>query len=238
MKIILTLLVSLNLSILSSAEVDYSQFNNIEEVIDFETETIANASINDLAALIDSFISRGESYLISGQAELALLDFQKADELVHGCFNEERSRLKFKILFGQVVAYSCLDKENAALMVSLQLSEEINSLQCHGCNHQKALSFHQINQPVILGHDQVIPGYCEEVVRGTAEAMRYLASLAKKHSTKMALLATIQALEVKCVKCCATGAFWKSCVTPIIEKWQQWNDKWRFFGVPPDPAWD
>ena len=70
-----------------------------------------------------------------------------------------------------------------------------------------------------------VPGWCEEVVTGTAETMRFLASFAKSKTVIASLLGIISALEARCLRCCATGEFWKTCVAPIVEKWKFWNDK-------------
>jgi hypothetical protein len=44
----------------------------------------------------------------------------------------------------------------------------------------------------------------------------------------------ISSLEEEGTRCCHSGAFWASCVTPIIERLQ----RWKIFGIPDNPAWD
>ena len=76
----------------------------------------------------------------------------------------------------------------------------------------------------ILCPDENIPGWCEETVEGVAFSMETLANCAKILKARIVLLGTIQSLKIRCLKCCASGQFWKKCVAPIAEKWQKWNN--------------
>ncbi len=225
-------------------EVNYSSFQSIEEVIDFETARLVSIPLNDYEGLSEALISRAESYLLSDNFEKALNDYSRAYDLSSSCNdNIKQSQLYFSSLFGMIVAYCNLDMENEALEISQKLNNLIDKWQCHSCRMTSHLSSHgSALLPTkcvdIQGPNYNEPGWCDDVVMGTAEAMRYLASLAKTHKARIALLATISALESRCLNCCATGEFWKICVAPIAEKWKLWNDKNRLFGIPPDPAWD
>lgn len=240
--IFFALLASPNLS----ADVDYSLFNSIEELIDYETKVIFSHASYDYIGKSRAHVSRGESYLISDQAEKALIDFLEAYELSFSSSNEEeRFEIVFRSLFGMIIAYSNLDMETTAIEASGRLNLLLDFLECNECEEKKSSSTPRFGDKVrvrfgvnIEGPDYNIPGWCEEVVTGTAGAMRAIAACAKTKKVRIALLAIIDALEVRCLKCCATGEFWKTCVTPIAEKWKQWNDKWKIFGIAPDPAWD
>ena len=94
------------------------------------------------------------------------------------------------------------------------------------------------DEDAILGPD--IPprkGWCEEIVCSTSDLVRILASKSPI-AAQVALLAKIRQLEEKCLACCRSGAFWKTCVAPIVKKWKEWNEKWDLLRIPPDPAWD
>ncbi len=67
-------------------------------------------------------------------------------------------------------------------------------------------------------------GWCEEVIVGVGRAMDAIACLAPNYAVKIALIGIIEALMVRGVKCCQSGAFWKACVAPITRKWKEWKD--------------
>lgn len=93
------------------------------------------------------------------------------------------------------------------------------------------------NKP-IYGPDKVSKAQCEQNVRGTTNACRYLITLVKKASAQVILNILVDDLERQALNCCWAGGIWKACLGPIVDKWQLWNSKWIDFGIPPDPAWD
>lgn len=54
---------------------DCNSFKSIEEIIAFETSLILNTDQNDYENLSETYLSRAESYLLSKENELALIDF-------------------------------------------------------------------------------------------------------------------------------------------------------------------
>ena len=88
----------------------------------------------------------------------------------------------------------------------------------------------QDNYADILGpNEPPEPDWCEEVVTGVGRAMDAIACLAPNYGVKVALIAVIEALIVRGVKCCQAGGFWKACVAPITRKWREWkNNKDRY----------
>lgn len=90
-------------------------------------------------------------------------------------------------------------------------------------NHQLQQT-DQDNYSDILGPNQPPgPDWCEEIVVGTGRAMEVIAGLAPNYAVKAVLIGIIEALIVRCVKCCHTGGFWKACVAPIVRKWREWT---------------
>lgn len=67
--------------------------------------------------------------------------------------------------------------------------------------------------------------------------MRILLSRAP-FQAQIALTAIVKGLETRGLECCQTGEFWKTCATPIWEKWRQWKRAYDLLRLPPDPAWD
>lgn len=225
----------------SALELSYESFSSIQEVIDFETAYISHLARNDYEQLSEALIARAESFLIAQQFENALTDLNKAYELSRICKDHNaKQRLEFRSLFDMIIIYANLEMEKEAIEISDYLHQLIITLQCENCQdkHSNLLNMHSSTCLEIQGPNYNMPGWCEEVVVGTAGSMKLLASYAKSKKIAVALVGIIEALEMRCLKCCASGEFWKTCVAPIVEKWKQWNDKWVSFGIPPDPAWD
>jgi hypothetical protein len=83
----------------------------------------------------------------------------------------------------------------------------------------------QDNYSDILGPNQLPePGWCEEVVVGTATLMEGIALLAPNWAIKTSLIAVLEAFKQRALKCCQAGGFWKACVAPLVRKWKQWKD--------------
>lgn len=224
--------------------IDYNTFNSIEEIIDLETSNISSADNNlDLA---NAYLSRAESYLISDNAQLALDDLNSGYNLGLSIESgNEKYPILFRSYFGMIIAYSNLGLEDSAKKASEDLNELIEFLQSQPCVENpkwNEIKFTGFCIPMVVIEDEIdsedMSRWCEEAVTGTAEAMRLLASNAKSLSARLSLLGSISALEARCLKCCRTGEFWKTCVGPIYEKWKAWNEKYTLFRIPPDPAWD
>lgn len=233
-------------------QIDYNSCRSIHDVIKKETEEIVSTHKDNRAELAQLYVSRGESYLLDTQYQLAIEDFQKAHSLIDYCENTaEATSIAFRAIFGEVICFDNLEMPEETQHALKQFQLIATQLSCidvkEDCRSQKQTSSpfqaktrsNNAEQSIeIIGPNYNVSGWCEEVVTGTAEAMRLLAALAKTKTAKIALLATISGLETRCLKCCETGEFWKVCVAPIVEKWKEWNDKYQFLRIPPDPAWD
>lgn len=66
----------------SIAEIDSLPFQSIDDVINFETLQILQEDSDNPATLSDKYLSRAESYLLSGNNELAFIDFKTATNLL------------------------------------------------------------------------------------------------------------------------------------------------------------
>ena len=81
-------------------------------------------------------------------------------------------------------------------------------------------------------------GWCKQTVQTTASALSDLITFVLRVEVQLILRKLIDGLAVEGLKCCAKGGVWKSCVGPLAKKLHIWNQKWKCFGIPPDPAWD
>ncbi len=140
---------------------------------------------------------------------------------------------------------------DAALEYEEDFNEDVAAVECfflvqHGCKEGASQRVQWFDRP--LG--AVIPDQpvqfadpneklsirdCVDRVSGTAEGLRAgVIACFKRREVAWTLNKLITSIEEACIRCCNSGAFWTTCVSPIIAKFQ----KWRTFGVPDDPAWD
>jgi hypothetical protein len=82
------------------------------------------------------------------------------------------------------------------------------------------------------------PGWCEEVVNATSLALNGMIALVPREEVRNILTLLVESLAKEGLRCCATGGIWKSCVGPLAKKLHIWMQKWKLFGIPPDPAWE
>ena len=79
----------------------------------------------------------------------------------------------------------------------------------------------------ILGPNVVDPEWCEETVVGTANAMMAISGKIGNFAVRVCVIATIDGLKERALKCCRAGGFWKACVAPIARKWKKLNSDWE-----------
>lgn len=60
----------------------------------------------------------------------------------------------------------------------------------------------------------------------------------KSPATQLVLRRVIDDLANQARQCCWRGGVWKGCIQKLANKFHIWNQKWKAFGIPPDPAWD
>ncbi len=256
-----------------ASEIDYSNCKSIQEVIARETQEIAHTPSFDHNELAELYVSRGESYLLDGQYEKAVEDFQNVHSQL-GYFQNGKAAavIGFRAALGEVVSYDNLGMHEHAQEALGQLQALVEHIGCNDCVENRpcqgmaipatnrlhfshmirpavnTMSFrdmilhckhkkdkqpegnqqqqgNQDNYSDILGPDQSPePGWCEEVVVGTATLMEGIALLAPNWAIKTSLVAVLEAFKQRALKCCAAGGFWKACVAPLVRKWKQWKD--------------
>ena len=222
---------------LQGFSIDFTQFSSVDDLIKFESKRIENFTTT--ASKAEGYLDRIESYFLLDEYEHALSDVHEVHALISQIPEDKVKFIEFRLLFDELLIRSCLQLPADHLFD--RLMEIIDTVQCSGCSEQivSCRIFHPMGTCAeILGPDYNPPGYCEEIVTGTANAMKVVVSKNPKRSVQWVLLELVEALEKKALDCCRSGAFWKTCVGPIVDKWKQWNDKWTIFSIPPDPAWD
>lgn len=228
-------------------EINYESFDSLQEVIEFETSQISQADSNDPAMLADMYISRGESYLLGDQNDLALQDLQTGYEIAKASNSEDARPIFFRCLFGLAIANGNIGNLEEVYAIGESMKGILDSYKCacKGDNqivNEKYLLRKQVFDATtrvdILGPDRISIGECINNAQGTASRARALISFVKRVEVQFTLNILIDDLLERSINCCRAGGIWKACLQPIVDKWNQWNEKWRVFGIPPDPAWD
>lgn len=223
--------------------IDPACFQSIDDLIQCETLQILKAASDEPISLSEKYLSRAESYLLSGNHNLAFFDFQSGYEIANACDNDTKKPLHFRALFGLAIIYGQNDMFDEFDTSILSMKDILNSYPC-SCNPDNIsviptsrLKNGHENKP-IYGPDKISKADCAENARATARACRNLITFVKKSSVQVVLNILIDDLETRALNCCYAGGLWKACLGPIIDKWHLWNTKWNVLGIPPDPAWD
>ncbi|MDR2539011.1 MAG: hypothetical protein LBC45_00005, partial [Chlamydiales bacterium] len=91
--------------LLALGQLTYAQnlpdFHSVQEVLDFETEQIANLGS------ADCYINRAESYLLCQNYDLALKDLEVGYQLSQNI--EDHLTVHFRSLFGLAIVYANID---------------------------------------------------------------------------------------------------------------------------------
>ncbi len=230
-----------------SEKIDYNIFSSFDELISYETSKIADFYSGNYADLSDAYINRGESHLLAGNYELAVEDLQNGYELAGFCDLHVKSVLLLRSLLGLLFSYGIMNEMDGFHLVEQEIKILFDAFDCRKTEKRQNLNrsgFHtgysamasNAEKP-ILGPDKISIADCVDRAQGTARASRILI-LRAKLEVQTFLNILIDDLESRAVRCCVAGGLWKACLQPILSKWQQWNEKWKVFGIPPDPAWD
>jgi hypothetical protein len=254
MLVILLSVLSIS-SLYSQKQVNYNAFDSIEEVIEFESNFIEYIPNDSSMELSEAYANRGESFLLCNRFAEALDDFQKSYDFAIIVKNAKiLSQLIFRSLFGQAIAYANLNMPQAIEPITHELLLITRSMQCNDCGGQEEskaipcainafsnrfsiITCASNSDVQIYGPDEISIEDCIDMVNNTANLSKILIS--KAPSTARAVLTVcIDRLAGEARKCCRAGGLWKACFQPLANKYHQWNQKWKVFGIPPDPAWD
>jgi hypothetical protein len=115
-------------------EIDYSNCESIQNVIDRETQEIASTNPADHTELAELYVSRGESYLLDAQYEMAAEDFHNANVQLGYTNNISASMIvAFRTAFGEAVCYDNLGMPEHTQQAIQQLLTIANHAICDDC---------------------------------------------------------------------------------------------------------
>ena len=224
--------------------------NEIDQAIQKETQQINKIdpycnSTNDVT--LELYNERGISYFAKREYKLALADFDHILE-TKSSINQMRDLVVGTALWGRALCHACLDMDENTYEDFDMLESyfrDIFQTDC-ACDSEKkdpvsrAVSrkgFHARTMEVKFANpnEKISIEECNDRIRGCAKKLRlFIGPLIKDVAKRTIFFAFINALEDQGLYCCRHGTFWTSCVTPILEKLQNWNA----FGIPADPYWD
>lgn len=236
----------------SAHAIDYSTCRSINDVISKETEEIDYMHPADHEGLAQMYVSRGESYLINKDFGRALMDFQKAYSHLEYALDEETLlTIAFRATLGEIVSYDNLGMHENTVQAIRHLQNIVNHFDCDHdinispCQGRVQLSANKrcadslVLRTAAVDLNQPQPKWwCEKTVRNTTAILRGIAANIPSSVIRFSALELIKAMEEKALNCCYAGGLWSACVKPLAAKFEQWNYKWKVFGIPPDPAWD
>jgi len=231
---------------------DILQEKKIEDLILAESNAIINSEI--LEDRVNAMLSRAESYLLCGDNQKAISDYENASLLI-GNFDrssDEDTYFSFRNKFGLMIAYLNEDREDPAWECYNILRTTLDALPCndspskyddfaHKCinhlNDQHDTSVLLVDRP-IEGPDQIPLQNCLDLVRNTERFCRILISYVKHARAQVTLNLLVDGLADSARECCLSGGLWKACLGPLLQKWSKWDQRWQVLRLPPDPAND
>ncbi len=221
------------------SEVDYSIFSSQEELFAYEKSRLQDESLEG-EALAQAYLDIGESYLFNGDYELALEHLFFGYKIAQNCEKESKELLS-RGLFGIAVTYANLNRVEESYFAIQTMGAQLRSYHCSDCyNQEDQNDVFLIGSEdfSIFGPDKLPIRDCIERAQGVAKAANELISLVTRVDSQFFLRRGIDALENGAIECCLKGGIWKACLRPIAIKYHNWNQKWKVFNIPPDPAWD
>jgi hypothetical protein len=229
-----------------------SQRRYIEDLIVTESSTITHSK--SLEGKLNGIISRAESYLLCGDNQKAISDYETASFLIDNLeqFSEDKIYFSFRSSFGLMIAYVNENMEDRGWECYNLLKTTLDTLPC-GDQTSKHDSFDSellfslskgedldaifVNRP-IEGPDQIPLQDCLSLVNNTERLCKVLIGYVKSPGAQATLSLLIDSLTDSARRCCLGGGLWKACVGPLLQKWSKWDQRWQMLRIPPDPAND
>jgi hypothetical protein len=194
--------------------------------------------------VIESYNDRGISYFFDNDLQAALTDFNYVlEQMENDAINKEVIGCA---LWGRMLVHAYLGMEGEAF-TDIEL---IRSFMCVDIPCNNYFSFN-LSSPhaFFAAREGFSKGFmdpkepmsrseCAQTVRNTVAVIKGVAACIPKQIIRFAALELIHSLEKKALRCCETGGLWSACIKPLADKLHAWNQKWKVFGIPPDPSWD
>ncbi len=227
----------------------FEKIAKIDEAILSETQQIQD--LQSVYGVTDEVLwlynQLGISYFFKGEYLSALDNF---DYIFQQKYHDEQSLLIGAALWGKAICHACLDMSDEMMQDIHILESYFNSLfhyNCPSARNRKRLAFsdeqsHYSNwimktKQVQFANpnENISAAQCRDRVTGSAKALRdFIAPLIRDVGKQIIFIQFINVLEDRGIYCCRDGSIWVSCVTPIMQK----LENWKVFGIPADPAWD
>ena len=249
-RVFLSLILVLTSSILATdPTADTSPAQAIHDVIELESSQILYNAMHGKqdAEAIKIYNERGISYFFNGDYDKALNDFNhvieawKRGENVHETivgaawwgrmFSHAYLGQEEEVVFDiQAVQYFFYFDQNCCQDASFFLSRLSNT---RASNRLPIITIEAWpeNEPMTKWE-------CVQTVKNTAWAMMVLADKIPQYSVRVLVMKIVDDLKDSAMDCCYRGGLWSACIKPLADKLHMWNQKWKMFGIPPDPAWD
>ena len=243
------------LEMIFATQIHFMQSDNlqqIEDVILAESSTIINSQA--LEDRLNAILSRAESYLLCGDNQKAISDYERASCLMDNLErpSDEEIYFSFRNNFGLMIAYLNENRENHAWKCYNILRTTLDELPCDAQASKYDYFAHRFvhpldnqNDPTVLlvgrpieGPDQIPVQDCLNLANNTERFCRILISYVKHSGAQVTLNLLIDGLVDSARGCCLSGGLWKACRGPLLQKWSKWDQRWQMFRLPPDPAND
>lgn len=188
----------------------------------------------------------GISYFFKDEFLTAL---DKFDYILQQKQEDNESLLIGAALWGKAICHARLDMFDEMLQNLRLLESYFNHLFEYNCRSEQRKQFMLSNEDFHLSHlifkakqvqfenpnENISAAQCRDRVVGSANAIKnFIAPLIKDPGKQIIFIQFINGLESQGLYCCRDGSIWVSCVTPMLQK----LENWKIFGIPADPAWD
>lgn len=214
-----------------------SQVAKIVDILQIESNAISQA--DDVEEKMEALLSRAETYLITGEHQKALSDYEAGYVLINSIPGKEEEKVlfTFRNRFGSMIAYFSESQENEGMVCYEICSNILHNVECSNKVDTQA-AFNSIPIVDILGPDTMSSQECITAVNNTVIALNSLIELCPRVDIRFFFQRIVDGLASEARNCCLRGGIWKACLSPLCEKMNRWNQKWKILGVPPDPAND
>ncbi len=199
-----------------------------------EKEIVYPAPQNSVDWEIDSLLTEAEKQLVVGEFRTSLDYSERADGLLHLTQDQENHR-ELRILLDQALAATCLEGPTENNLIRFKKFQSLLKTKSCSKNQNLIIPIGK-NWPFYGSDEPMTPSECLATVKNTMKKVELaaIALLPTGKITQFALQSILYALEKGAEQCCQERGFWKTCMQPLVNAWQDME----ILKIPPDPAWD
>ncbi len=144
-----------------------------------------------------------------------------------------------------MISYDQLAIAEKAEYALEQLTSVVNYFQCDDRFSEFEFALNSVDSNdisiirIAIDPNEPQPSWwCVNTVETTASVLMGIVANIRAGAVKVSATRLIGKLEQKAINCCYAGGLWSACIQPLADKLQQWLQKWKVFGIPPDSSWD